>query len=145
MLFDDIKTYIATQISADTDISNTVEIVKTYPYGKTPKPPQILLQLADNTENVRGTTFEGEKVSTVLLQVIVMANSMKFGNTKYNAQTSCDILCDKVVSWFDKESIISGVTSIINSRRVQWLPAQPYETGTTSYYGILRFELTVNK
>lgn len=145
MLFDDIKTYINTQLSNDSDISNSVEIIKTYPYGKTPKPPQILLQIADNTEDVGGTVFEGEIVSTVLSQVIVLANSMTFGNTKYNAQTSCDKLCDKVVTWFDKQSIIDGVTSIINCRRVQWLPAQPYENGTTTYYGILRFELSVNK
>lgn len=145
MLFDDVKSYINTQLSNDSEISDSVEIIKTYPYGKTPKPPQIMLQLADNTENVSGTTFEGEKVSTVLLQVIILTNAMKFDSTKYNAQTSCDMLCDKVVAWFDKESIINGVTSIINSRRVQWLPAQPYENGTTAYYGILRFELTVNK
>ena len=145
MLFDDIKSYINTKLSTDTDITQSIDIIKTFPYGKTPNPPQIMLQLADNTENIGGTTFEGEKVSTVLLQVIALANAMKFSNVKYNAQTSCDKLCDKVVTWFDKQSVINGITQVINCRRVQWLPAQPYETGTTAYYGILRFELTVTK
>lgn len=145
MIFDDIKTYLNTKISADTDISASVEIVETYPYGKTPKPPQIMLQLADNTENVNGTTFEGERVSTVLLQVIVLASAMNFGNKKYNAQKSCDKLSDKLCNWFEKNTIVSGISSIINCRRVQWLPSQPYETGVTTYYSILRFELAVNK
>lgn len=145
MIFDDLKTYINEKISNESGITESVTITKTYPYGKTIITPQIMLQIADNTENVIATTFEGEQVSTVLLQVIVLASAMSINSKKYNAQNSCDILCEKLVNWFDKAEIVKSINSIKNCRRVQWLPSTPYETGTTTYAGLVRFELAVIK
>ena len=145
MLIDDIKAYLDGKIKADTDLKGTIGIKEEYPYGDRPTPPEILLSVFDNTELETATTFEGEVTSTVLLQVIPMANSMTIGNKKYNAQKSCSILSDKICSWFDKQTIRAGVPKIINSRRIQWSSAVPYEFGTKAYYSIFRFTLTVNK
>lgn len=145
MLIDDLKAYLDGKIKADTDLKNSIGIREEYPYGHKPSPPEILLSIVDDAEDETGTTFEKEIVSTVLLQVIPMANSMTIGGNKYNAQTSCNKLSDKICDWFDKQTIRAGVPSIINARRIQWASATPYENGTTTYYSILRFTLTVNK
>jgi len=143
MLYDNIKDFIEYNIGLDNDISTEISIKPQYKYGETAKPPEILIYFADDTENEFATTFEGENVSTVLLQIIVMANSMPFGGIKYNAQKSCNILTEKLKNIFEKSNVINNIEDIINVRRVQKSDSQPYEVGTTTYYSILRFELQV--
>lgn len=145
MKIDDLKSYINGEISKDNELNMSIGIKEQYPYGHKPNPPEILLQIVDNAEMSVGTTFEGERIATVLLQIIVMANSMTIGGKKYNAQKSCNILGDKVCEWFEKSNVKKNIPQIINTRRVQWAFATPYESGTTTYYGILRFDLTVSK
>ena len=145
MIFDDLKSYLQDKIDNDDDISSEIKIGEQYQYGVEPNPPEILLQIVDNTENYNGTVFEGEKVSTVLLQVIIMTGLMKIANKKYNAQKSCNILSDKVHNWFNKIDMVNGIENIINCRRIQWSTPFPYETGTKAYYSILRFQLDITK
>ena len=145
LLFDDIKSYINGKIAEDKDLNMTIGIKEQYPYGHKAQPPEILIAIMDNTELQSATTFEGEKVSNVSLQIIPMANSMNIGGKKYNAQKSCTLLSEKVANWFDKTVIKEFIPKIINTRRVQWSNSMPYENGTTTYYSILRFNLTVTK
>lgn len=145
LLFDEIKSYINGKIAEDNELNISIGIREQYPYGHKPTPPEILLLFVDDTEMETATTFEGETVSTVLLQIIPMANSMTIGGKKYNAQRSCTILSDKIAMWFQKTAIKQNLPQIINTRRVQKSNSMPYENGTTTYYGILRFNLTVTK
>lgn len=142
MLLDDIKSYLNTQINADTELGK-VNISQQYPYGTEAKPPELLIDIIDMPEYDAATDFCGEKASVAMLQIIVMANEMKFGNTKYGAQKSCDKLSAKVCDWFKACKIKTSHSHILNTRRVQKSNALPYSNGTTTYYSILRFELTV--
>jgi hypothetical protein len=132
-------------LSEDGDLNGDIKVKQQYKYGKESQPPEVLVEFIDDTENPQGTTFEGEKVSTVLLQIIVMTNSMFIGSKKYNAQKSCMILSNKIAEYFDKSVIKENIPQILNARRTQKSPPFPYELGTVAYYGILRFELTVSK
>ncbi len=145
MLVDEIKSYINGMIAKDKDLNVSVGIKEQYPYGTKPKPPEILLAIMDNVELDIGTTFEGEQVSNVFLQMIVMANSMTIGGKKYSAQKSCDLLSEKLCGWFGKNTIKENIPKILNTRRAQWTNGVPYENGTTTYYSIVRFNLTVAK
>lgn len=143
MLFDEIKTYINGQIAKDKDFNTTVGIKQQYPYGHKAQPPELLISVIDNVELERGTTFDNERVADISLQIIPMVNSMTIGGKKYNAQKSCDLLSEKVCKWFDKNTIKENLPQIVNTRRVQWSNSYPYENGTTTYYSILRFKLTM--
>lgn len=145
LLFDYLKNYINGRIAEDKELNMSIGIKEQYPYGHKPNPPEILISIVDHTEFSEGTTFEGEKVSTALVQIIPMANSMNIGGKKYSAQKSCNLLSDKICDWFEKATIKENIPKIINSRRIQWSSAFPYENGTTTYYSILRFQLTVTK
>lgn len=145
MLFDDLKSYINGKIATDEELNSTISIKEQYPYGHKPNPPELLLSIIDNTENEQSTTFENETTATVSLQIIPIANSMSIGGKKYNAQKSCNILSEKVCSWFDKSELKENIPKIINTRRVQYSNSYPYENGTTAYYSILRFNLTTIK
>ena len=145
MLLDELKNYLNGKIAEDKDLNMTIGIKEQYPYGHKPTPPELLLAIMDNTELESATTFEGETTSNVSLQIIPMANSMNISGKKYNAQKSCSLLSEKVVNWFDKAVIKESIPKIINTRRVQWSNSEPYENGTTAYFSILRFNLTVTK
>lgn len=145
MLFDELKSYLNGKIAVDKDLSTTIGIKQQYPYGHKAEPPELLLAIIDNTEFETATTFETETVSTVSLQIIPMVNSMNIGGKIYNAQRSCDLLSEKVCGWFDKSVVKENIPKIINTRRVQWSNSYAYESGTTTYYSILRFNLTVTK
>ena len=145
MLFDELKSYLNGKIAEDKDLNMTIGIKEQYPYGHKAQPPELLLAIMDNTELESATTFEGETVSNVSLQIIPMANSMNIGGKKYNAQKSCNLLSEKVCGWFEKNTIKQNIPKIINTRRVQWSNSTPYESGTTTYFSILRFNLTVTK
>lgn len=146
MLIDDIKSYINGRIAADEDLSTVkISIKEQYPYGTKPQPPEILLAVMDNVESEQATTFEGEQTDNVSLQIIVMTGQMSIGGKRYNAQKSSALLSQKLCEWFLKNTIKENMPKIINTRRVQWSNSIPYENGTTTYYSILRFTLTVNK
>lgn len=145
MLFDEIKSYINGKIAEDNELNMSIGIKKQYPYGHTPKPPEILISVMDNVEDETATTFEGENASLVSLQIIPMVAQMNIGGNKYNAQTSCDLISEKIANWFEKKTIKTNIPKIVNTRRVQWSNSYPYENGTTTYYSILRFNLTVTK
>lgn len=145
MLFDELKSYLNGKIATDKDLNTTIGIKQQYPYGHKAEPPELLLAIIDNTEFETATTFETETVSTVSLQIIPMVNSMNIGGKKYNAQKSCDLLSEKVCKWFEKSTIKENIPKIVNTRRVQWSNSYAYESGTTTYYSILRFNLTITK
>lgn len=145
MLFDELKSYLNGKIAEDKDFNVSIAIKKQYPYGHKAQPPELLLAIMDNTELESATTFEGETIANVSLQIIPMVSSMSIGGTKQNAQNSCDLLSEKICGWFEKTTIKENIPKIINTRRVQWSNSYPYESGTTTYYSILRFNLTVTK
>lgn len=145
MLIDELKNYINGRIAEDKELSMSIGIKEQYPYGSKPNPPEILLAIMDNAELDRATTFEGEQVADVYLQIIVMANQMNIGGKKCSAQKSCSLLSEKLCTWFAKNTIKENIPKILNTRRAQWTNSTPYENGTTTYYSILRFNLTVNK
>ena len=145
MLLDKIKNYINEKIAEDTELNVSIGVREQYPYGHKPNPPEILLSVMDDVEMETATTFDGETVSNISLQIIPVANSMNIGGKKHNAQNSCTILGDKIAMWFEKNAIKQILPEIINTRRVQKSNSIPYENGTTAYYAILRFSLMVNK
>jgi hypothetical protein len=145
LIFDEIKSYINGRIAEDKELNISIGIKKQYPYGHTPKPPEILLLIMDDIEQENATTFEGENASNVFLQIVPMISQMNIGGKRYNAQDACDLISAKISNWFDKKAVKTNIPKIINTRRVQKSNSYPYENGTTAYYSILRFNLTVTK
>lgn len=94
MLIDELKNYTNGRIAEDKELSMSIGIKEQYPYGSKPNPPEILLAVINNVELDRATTFEGEQVADVYLQIIVMANQMNIGGKKYSAQKSCSLLSE---------------------------------------------------
>ena len=86
---DYIKAYLDDNFKNDSDITKTVTIEDAYKSGNevtTSNVPQIQVQILDNSEVVRYSSFEGENVSYIPLQITSYTAQMKIAGTMVSAQ-----------------------------------------------------------
>ena len=105
MLIDDIISYIKKCVKADTDIDSDIPIFEAYKYAHNIDPPEIQVQIINDTEHAGSYTFEGEQASRISVQITAYTRQMKLGGTMISAQRASRILGDKIKHWCAIEKI----------------------------------------
>ena len=127
-----IKTYLSTSFDADTDIVKTVTIENAYKSGNevsTSNVPQIQIQILDNSEVQRYSSFEGENVSYIPLQITSYTAQMKIAGTMVSAQQASIVFGQKIKDLLNalRNSRVNG--NILRCRIITMSPALPLLEG----------------
>ncbi len=143
---DYIKAYLETEFANDSDIAKTVTVTKAYKTNNqisTTDTPQIQLQILNNAEVERYSSFEGENVSQIPLQITSYTTQMKIGESMVSAQEASIIFGDKIKAMLNhlRESVVN--TNIGRCRIVSMSPALPLLEGSKVYTTAIRCEFWV--
>ena len=142
MLIDDIISYIKKCVKADTDIDSDIPIFEAYKYAHNIDPPEIQVQIINDTEHAGSYTFEVEQASRISVQITAYTRQMKLGGTMISAQRASRILGDKIKHWCAIEKINAEISDILLSSRASLSPAIPTDLGVEIYQTAVRFEFT---
>ena len=106
-------------------------------------PPQIQIQIMDNAEVERYSSFEGENISSIPLQITAYTSLMKIGNVTRSAQESSIIFGQKVKTLLNKlrENVVNE--NITKCRIATTSPALQLLDGSKVYMTAIRCEFWV--
>lgn len=143
---DYIKTYLETAFENDTDIEKEVTVTKAYKTNNqisTTDTPQIQLQILNNAEVERYSSFEGENVSQIPLQITSYTTQMKIAGSTVSAQEASIIFGDKIKAMLNhlRESVVNE--NIGRCRIVSMSPALPLLEGSKVYTTAVRCEFWI--
>lgn len=127
-----IKTYLSTSFGSDTDIVKTVTIENAYKAGNevsTSNVPQIQIQILDNSEVQRYSSFEGENVSYIPLQITSYTAQMKIAGTMVSAQQASIVFGQKIKNLLNALRSSSVNENIMRCRIITMSPALPLLEG----------------
>lgn len=127
-----IKTYLSTSFDADTDITKTVTIENAYKSGNevsTSNVPQIQVQILDNSEVQRYSSFDGENVSYIPLQITSYTAQMKIASTMVSAQQASIVFGQKIKNLLNALRNSSVNENIMRCRIITMSPALPLLEG----------------
>ena len=133
--------YLTKKFSEDTDFANIeFHINEAYDYNNKLSSPQIALQLLENSENERYTSFEKENVSNFGLQLDSFAENMEIGDTVYTAQKSCSIIADKIKQFMNELKFSKYNTNIVRLVRTGRDFTSPIDDGSQVYTTVIRYD-----
>lgn len=140
-----IKNYIETKFANDSDFSKT-SVKVAYLQGNkvtTDTVPQIIIQIMDDSEVDRYSSFDGENVSSIPLQFNAYAGQMKIGNKMKSAQEASMIFGTKLKVMLNelRENVVNA--NIMRCRRATMSPALPLIDGSKIYFTATRCEFWV--
>lgn len=143
---DYIKTYLETAFENDTDITKEVTVTKAYKTNNqisTTDTPQIQIQILNNAEVERYSSFEGENESQIPLQITSYTTQMKIGGTMVSAQEASIIFGDKLKAILNhlRESVVNE--NIGRCRIMSMSPALPLLEGSKVYTTAVRCEFWI--
>ena len=141
-----IKEYLDEKFRNDTDISKKVIIDNAYKINNeitTANSPQIQIQIIDNSEVEKYSSFEGENVSSIPLQIIAYAPQMKIGNVMKSSQDVALIFGEKLKKYINalRESNVNK--NIQRCRIITMAPALPLLDGSKIYTTAIRCEFWI--
>lgn len=141
-----IKQYIADAFSTDSSFTKTVTVTDEWKQGNeitTANTPQIQIQILDNSEVERYSSFEGENVSNIPLQITVYTSQGKFLNVMKSAQQMSRIYGEKLKKVLNtlRESKVNG--NIERCSITTMSPAMPLLNGEKVYATAIRCEFWV--
>lgn len=141
-----IKTYIANAFANDNDISKEVTIENAYKQGNeitTSNVPQIQIQILNNAEQERYSSFQGEHISSIPLQITSYTGQMKIAGTMTSAQEASIIFGQKIKDILNtlRESVVNE--NIARCRVMTMSPALPLLEGSKVYTTAIRCEFWV--
>lgn len=130
-----MKEYIKTKFTNDADLPNTkvVEVYNAYQSGhevSTNTVPEIQVQILDNNEVVEYSSFEGENVSYIPLQITSYTGQMKKGSTIKTAQEWSVIFGEKLKKMLNalrSQEVVNG--NILSVQILGMSPALPLLEG----------------
>lgn len=141
-----IKTYIANKFLADTSITKTVTVENAYKQGNeitTSNVPQVQVQIMDNSEVEKYSSFNGEHISLIPLQITSYTGQLKIGSIMHSAQTASIIFGQKIKDMLNQLRE-SNVNSNIKRCRVSSMsPAMPLLEGSKVYATAIRCEFWI--
>lgn len=140
MLIDDIISYINKCIENDKDILD-IPVFEAYKYAHTITPPEIQVQIINDTEHSGSYTFSGEQASRISVQITAYTKQMKIGGKMVSAQRASRIIGDKIKHWCAIEKISLQISNILLTSRASLSPAIPTDLGVEIYQTAIRFEL----
>lgn len=141
-----IKTYLQSKFTEDTEITKTITIENAYKQGNeitTTNVPQIQIQIMDNSEVERYSTFEGENVSSIPLQITSYTGQMKIAQITKSAQEASIIFGQKIKKYLNmlRESNINA--NILRCRISSMSPAMPLLEGSKVYATAIRCDFWI--
>ena len=141
-----IKEYITENFAHDSDLPKATNVRVAYLQGNkvtTENVPQVIIQIMDNSEVVRYSSFEDEEVSSIPLQFNVYTGSMKIGGHLKTAQEASIILGTKLIKMLNaiRENVVNP--NILRCRRTSSSPALPLIDGSKIYFTAVRCEFWV--
>ena len=141
-----VKQYIADNFASDADITKEVTVEFAYKQGNevtTSNVPQVQVQLMDNSEVERYSSFEGENVSSVPLQITAYTGQMKIGGVTKSAQEASIIFGQKIKDMFVASRVKSVNENVTRLVRITMSPALPLLDGSKVYATATRFNVWV--
>ncbi len=141
-----VKSYLDNGLSNDSEIAKKVIVELAHKQGNTvttANTPQIQIQIMDNAEVERYSSFDGENISSIPLQITAYTSPMKINNVLKTAQESSIILGQKVKTLLNRlrESVVNE--NISRCRIVTTSPALPLLDGSKVYMTAIRCEFWV--
>lgn len=145
-----IKEYLKECFDNDSDITTAKKptICNAYQLGNTitADKPQIQVQILDNNEATRYTTFCDIKANSIPLQITAYVggnNGIKIGGTQRSTQNGSIIFGEKIIKYLN-DLIYNGLNeNILGGRNITTSPALPMNDGATIYMTAVRFNFTV--
>ena len=141
-----VKSYLENGFANDSEIAKKVIVELAYKQGNTiatANTPQIQIQIMDNAEVERYSSFEGENISSIPLQITAYTSQMKINNVLKSAQECSVIFGQKVKTLLNKlrENVVNK--NITRCRIVTTSPALPLLDGSKAYMTAIRCEFWV--
>lgn len=144
MFLDDMIEYISECVDSDAELPS-INVLQSYKYAHETKTTEIQVMVADDAENSRWTTFEGERVSRIPVLITVYGTQNKIGDETYSAQKVCEIITSKVIGWLQTDSVRGNVDGVISTRRTSFSYAMPVDTGSKIYASAIRCEVNFKR
>lgn len=141
---DDIICYISDCFKNDSDISKKVLVGDAYDDSAKVTPPHIFVQEIDDSEAIQYSSFDGESISYVPIQISAYCQQMKIGGATYTAKDASAIFADKIKSMFQTLKVIKWNKNIKLMNRVGGTPSLPVQKGSTTYFSPIRYNFYVN-
>ena len=142
-----IKSYLEDGFANDSEIAKKVIFELAHKQGNTittANTPQIQIQIMDNAEVERYSSFEGENISSIPLQITAYTPQMKINNVLKSAQECSIIFGQKIKTLLNKlrENVVNE--NITRCRIVTTSPALPLLDGSKVYMTAIRCEFWVS-
>lgn len=139
---DSLIEYIKTNFENDDSIKTKVNVCKAYKSNLLPS-PKIVVYVVDDSEAEQYSTFEGENVSRISVQITSFADQMKISGKTVSAQDAADIFSDRIRSLFQKKKLFDAIPGVLQVRRVGRTFAMPFGSGEKTYMSPVRFEIQI--
>jgi hypothetical protein len=142
---DYMKDYLKTELKKEGILPSTFDlgVYDAYKAGHTPNKTELLIQIMDNSEVEAYSTLEGEKVSSIPLQITVFEFQTKLNGVMTSAREVSIKLGAKVKEILNRlrETVINP--NILRTRVMTTSPALPIQGGEKSYTTAIRCEFWV--
>lgn len=140
---DDLISYISQNFKNDAEISKKVAVDDAYDDNTKPFPPHIFVQEIGDSDAQQYSSFDGEEISYVPIQITAFCQQMKIGEKTCSAKESAAIFADKIKDMFDITKTTKWNENIKLMRRVGGTPSMPVQKGTTTYFSPIRYDFFV--
>jgi hypothetical protein len=140
---EDIMSYVATGFELDKDIIDEVSVDDAYDENTNLNPPHIFIQKLDDQEAERFSTFDGETVSYVPIQITAFCQQMEIANQIVSAKKASSIFADKIKALFETSKVVQWNKNIKLMRRVGGTPSMPTQKGITTYFSPIRYDFYI--
>lgn len=139
---DELKSYIKNSFDNDERFEQEITVCDAYKSNLI-KCPKIVVYCVDDIDDQQYTTFEGERISSLSIQITCYAEQMKIEGIVKSAQECANIFSEKIRNDFQINTIAFFLNSVKSVRRVGRTYAIPFDSGERMYMSPLRFEIQV--
>lgn len=137
---EDIISYVSKNFELDEEIKDKVSVDDAYDENAQLAPPHIFIQEIDDSEAQQYSSFEGELISYVPVQITAYCQQMEIANELVSAKKASAIFADKIKAMFDITKAIEWNKNIKLIRRVGGTPSMPTQKGVTTYFSPIRYD-----
>lgn len=141
-----MKAYLSGKFAEDEEISKAVIVEKAYKINNeitTSNVPQIQIQIMNNSEVERYSSFDGENISSIPLQITSYTAQMKIGGVMKSAQEASIIFGQKVKDVLNTIRKSVENQNIKRCRIITMSPALPLLEGSKVYTTAIRCEFWI--
>ena len=132
--------FIKYSFEQDANFSNiNFEVSEAFDYNNKLSCPQIAIQVLDDSENERYTSFEAENVSNFGIQLNVFAENMEIAGKVYTAREACVKIIGKLKQFMIDLKFKRINTNILRLVRTGTDYTNPYDNSGQIYVSVLRY------